>query len=91
MDSGYVEISTEAEFAQKLKLMLFMCDFRGPWKLVAGQRFLAARRGAASKPVVSNFAPYEKFSAWCRARDEDRIRQFMDDMSQFFKDNPCWE
>ena len=68
-----------------------MCDFRGPWKLVAGQGFFAARRRAASESVASKFASQSNFPALCSVRDEDRIRQFMNGMSQFFKDNPTWE
>jgi hypothetical protein len=71
--------------------MLFMCDFRGPWKLVAAQRFFATRRRAASEPVASALAERRNFSVLCSARDEDRIRQFTNGMGQFFKDNPCWE
>jgi hypothetical protein len=82
-----------------------MCNFRGPWKTVAGQRVLAARHRAAGEPVASNVIPLRKFPAWCSHVDEDRTDEhvlvgalgenrtvgFEDAIDQFFKDNPTWE
>jgi hypothetical protein len=82
-----------------------MCDFRGPWKTVAAQRFLAARRLAGGEPVVSNFAPLRKFSPWSPrangdrtdghvplgASDENRTMRFQEAIGLFFTENPTWD
>ena len=82
-----------------------MSEFRGPWKTVAAQGFLAARRRAASESVASQFVSHAKFSTLCRpsnanrtdelvrlgAGRENRTMHFVDAIGQFFKDNPTWE
>ena len=68
-----------------------MCEFRGAWKIVAGQRALGARQPVAANFAVPVSAPHEKFSTLCSPPNGNRTLVLLDAICQFFKDNPTWE
>jgi len=70
---------------------LVIWEGRGPWKIVADQRLLGARRRAASVSEVGGIVFDEMFSAQSTAPSANRTDVLLDRINQFFKDNPTWE
>jgi site-specific DNA recombinase len=74
----------------RLKGERIMCESRGPWKHVAGQRFLDKPEPAVVEPVASTVVPQGFCLERCGAPSGNRTAAVLDAVCHFFTDNPNW-